>query len=53
MLAHRALGDRLKTFFIDNGLMREGEPQSVVALLQQCGAPVDPGGCARRIPAMH
>lgn len=40
MLAHRALGDRLKTFFIDNGLMREGEPQSVVALLQQCGAPV-------------
>ncbi|MBR9981385.1 MAG: ExsB family transcriptional regulator [Desulfatitalea sp.] len=40
MLAHRALGDRLKTFFIDNGLMREGEPQRVVALLQKCGAPV-------------
>lgn len=40
MLAHRALGDRLKTFFIDNGLMREGEPQRVVDILQQCGASV-------------
>lgn len=40
MLAHRALGERLKTFFIDNGLMREGEPERVVAILQQCGAPV-------------
>lgn len=40
MLAHRALGERLKTFFIDNGLMREGEPERVVALIQQCGAPV-------------
>jgi GMP synthase (glutamine-hydrolysing) len=40
MLAHRALGERLKTFFIDNGLMREGEPERVVAILQQFGAPV-------------
>ncbi|MBW2538758.1 MAG: ExsB family transcriptional regulator, partial [Deltaproteobacteria bacterium] len=24
MLGHRALGDRLKTVFIENGLMREG-----------------------------
>ena len=40
MLAHRALGDRLKTFFIDNGLMREGEPRRVVDILQRCGAPV-------------
>jgi GMP synthase (glutamine-hydrolysing) len=40
MLAHRALGDRLKTFFIDNGLMREGEPRMVVEALQRCGAPV-------------
>jgi GMP synthase (glutamine-hydrolysing) len=40
MLAHRALGERLKTFFIDNGLMREGEPERVVDILQQCGAPV-------------
>jgi GMP synthase (glutamine-hydrolysing) len=27
MLGHRAFGDRLKTYFIENGLMREGEPQ--------------------------
>ncbi len=26
MLAHKALGNRLKTYFIDNGIMREGEP---------------------------
>ncbi|MGD2174858.1 MAG: asparagine synthase-related protein, partial [Candidatus Brocadiaceae bacterium] len=25
VLGHRALGERLKTFFIDNALMREGE----------------------------
>ena len=31
MLGHRALGDKLKTYFIENGLMREGEPQSVVS----------------------
>ena len=30
VLAHRALGDRLKTVFVDNALMREGEPQAVV-----------------------
>jgi GMP synthase (glutamine-hydrolysing) len=40
MLAYRALGERLRTFFIDNGLMREGEPRRVVELLQRCGAPV-------------
>jgi len=27
MLGHKALGDRLKTYFIDTGLMRENEPQ--------------------------
>jgi GMP synthase (glutamine-hydrolysing) len=26
VLGHRALGDRLKTVFIDSALMREGEP---------------------------
>ena len=30
LLGHRALGDRLKTYFIENGLMREGEGQYVV-----------------------
>jgi len=41
MLAHRALGRRLKTFFIDNGLMRHGEPQRVVSILRECGVPVE------------
>lgn len=27
VLGYRAIGDRLKTFFIDNGLMRENEPE--------------------------
>lgn len=34
MLAHRALGPRLKTYFIDNGLMRQNEPESVVELFK-------------------
>ena len=28
LLGHKAMGDRLKTYFIENGLMREGEPES-------------------------
>lgn len=40
MLGHRALGDRLLTVFIDNGIMREGEPQRVVALFERLGVPV-------------
>ena len=35
VLGHRALGERLKTFFIDNALMREGEPQRVVGTFAQ------------------
>jgi GMP synthase (glutamine-hydrolysing) len=30
VLGHRALGNRLKTVFVDSALMREGEPQRVV-----------------------
>ncbi|MBW1860224.1 MAG: ExsB family transcriptional regulator, partial [Deltaproteobacteria bacterium] len=41
MLAHRALGERLKTYFIDHGLMREGEPQRIVSLFQGLGVPVE------------
>ncbi|GAF72240.1 unnamed protein product, partial [marine sediment metagenome] len=37
MLGHKALGDRLKTYFIDNGIMREGEPQKVKALFKKMG----------------
>ncbi len=40
LLAHRALGPRLFTCFIDNGLMREGEPESVVAAMKDLGVPV-------------
>jgi GMP synthase (glutamine-hydrolysing) len=40
MLGHRALGDRLKTFFINNGLMREGEPEQIVAIFKKLGVNV-------------
>ncbi len=41
MLAHKALGDRLKTYFIENGLMREGEPERVVSLFRKLGVKVE------------
>lgn len=41
MLGHRALGDRLKTVFIENGLMREREPEQVVALFKKLGVAVE------------
>ena len=41
MLGHRALGERLKTVFIENGLMREGEPEQVVGLFQKLGVTVE------------
>jgi len=41
VLGHRALGDRLKTVFIDNDLMREGEPKRVVAMFAEIGVPVE------------
>ena len=40
-LGHRALGNQLKTVFIDNALMREGEPQRVVEIFGSMGIPVD------------
>lgn len=40
MLGHRALGDRLKTYFIENGLMRKDEPQRIVALFRELGIEV-------------
>ena len=39
-LAHRALGDQLKTYFIDSALMREGEPRAVVKAFAALGIPV-------------
>jgi GMP synthase (glutamine-hydrolysing) len=41
MLGFKALGDRLKTVFINNGLMREGEPQRVQELFTNLGVPVE------------
>jgi len=41
LLGHKALGGRLKTYFIENGLMREGEPQQIVAWFAEHGVPVE------------
>lgn len=41
MLGHRALGEGLKTLFIENGLMREGEPEQVVAFFRDLGVTVE------------
>jgi len=41
ILGHRALGDKLKTVFIDNALMRQGEPQRVVDMFASLGVPVE------------
>lgn len=41
MLGHKALGERLKTYFIDNGLMREGEPEKIVSLFKDLGVSVE------------
>jgi len=41
MLGHRALGDRLRTIFVENGLMRAGEAQRVVDLFASLGVKVE------------
>jgi GMP synthase (glutamine-hydrolysing) len=41
VLGHRALGDQLKSFFIDNALMREGEPERVVQAFAEMDIPVE------------
>jgi GMP synthase (glutamine-hydrolysing) len=40
VLGHRALGERLTTVFIDNGLMREQEPERIATIFGQLGIPV-------------
>lgn len=40
-LGHKALGKRLKTYFIDNGIMREGEPAKVAADFKKLGIHVE------------
>lgn len=41
LLGHRALGRRLKTYFIDNGLMRQDEPGKIVSLFKGLGVSVE------------
>lgn len=41
VLAHRAIGGRLKVVFIDDGLMREGEPRQVQETFGKLGINVD------------
>jgi GMP synthase (glutamine-hydrolysing) len=41
LIAHRALGDRLKTYFIDTALMRQDEPQQVVSVFAGLGVHVE------------
>jgi GMP synthase (glutamine-hydrolysing) len=41
MLGHKALGPRLKTYFIDNGLMREGEPQEIISVFKRLDVNVE------------
>ena len=41
MLGHRALGSRLKAYFIENGIMRAGEPQAIVAAFKRLGVRVE------------
>lgn len=40
MLAHKALGTRLISLFIDTGLMRHNEPQTIVSWFAELGIPV-------------
>ena len=41
MLGHKALGERLKTYFINNGLMRKDEPEQIVAAFKKLGVKVE------------
>lgn len=41
LLGHRALGNRLKTYFIENGIMRAGEPERIVSIFRNLGVPVE------------
>ena len=41
VLGHKALGDQLKTVFVDNALMRKDEPKYVVDIFAKMGIPVE------------
>jgi len=40
MLGHKALGNRLKTYFIDNGIMRKDEPEQIARWFADLGVPI-------------
>jgi len=41
MLGHKALGDRLRTIFVENGIMREGEAEQVIGFFRKLGVTVE------------
>jgi len=41
ILGHKALGDKLKVYFIDNGLMRENESEKVASAFKKLGINVE------------
>ncbi len=41
MLGHKALGKRLKTVFVENGLMREGEAVQVKSMFSRLGVEIE------------
>lgn len=41
MIGHRAFGTRLRTYFIDTGLMREGEPEHIASAFKDMGVNVE------------
>jgi len=41
VLGHRALGEQLRTVFVDSALMREGEPQRTVEIFAEMGITVE------------
>ena len=41
MLGHRALGQHLRTVFVENGIMREGEAEQVSGLFKKLGVTVE------------
>lgn len=41
MLGHLALGERLRTVFVQNGLMREGEAERIAEIFRGLGVPVE------------
>ncbi|HOJ20626.1 MAG TPA: ATP-binding protein [Armatimonadota bacterium] len=41
MLGHRALGNRLRTVFVENGIMREGEAERIERIFRDLGVPIE------------